>query len=193
MGLDIFFYKHTTSNDIIKNDIDALAEARRDSRKAELPMEQVKELVAKKDKETLIAILESYKVYGFEFVRLEDCAEDEIEYWVNSIIESYTNREDMYYRKVNLLYAYFADRLDNESCIVTRHDCEDIIKKCEIVLEKEDESISESLLPTQGGFFFGSTQYDDNYYYDVRDVLNQFKEYLNNWTDETIGWVYFSW
>lgn len=193
MGLDIYFYKHTTANDFIKNDIEALTTHRKETRKGNLPMEKIAGLIKNNDKEGLIEILKPYNVYDFELKRLKECTETDLQYWVDEIISSYACHEDMYYRKVNFLYAFFEDKLDNEECIVTRHDCEQIIKLGELVLEHRDLDISKKLLPTQSGFFFGSTDYDDYYYMDVKDAVEQFKEYLNDWTDDTIGWVYFSW
>lgn len=193
MGLDIYFYKHTTANDLIKNDIEALTTERKETRKGKFPMEKIAELIKNNDKEGLIEILKPYNVYGFELKRLEECDDADIQYWVNEIIDSYASYEDMYYRKVNFLYAFFSEKLDNEECIVTRHDCEQIIKFGELILENRDLDLAKKLLPTQSGFFFGSTEYDDYYFMDVKDAVEQFKEYLEEWTDDTIGWVYFSW
>ena len=193
MGLDIYFYKHTTANDLIKNDIEALTTERKETRKGKLPMEKIAELIKNNDREGLIELLKPFKTYDFEFKRLDECTDDAIQYWVNEIIDSYASHEDMYYRKVNFLYAFFSEKLDNEECVVTRHDCEQIIKFGELILETRDMDIAKKLLPTQSGFFFGSTDYDDYYYIDVKDAVEQFKEYLNDWTDDTIGWVYFSW
>ena len=41
--------------------------------------------------------------------------------------------------------------------------------------------------------FFGSTDYDRYYYYDVKDVLKQFKKFLKQWKDDEFGYVCFSW
>lgn len=191
MGLDIYFYKHATANDL--NDIEGLTAERKESRKAKFPMDKINELIKNLDREGLIELLTPYKVYDFEFKRLEECDDADIQYWVNEIIDSYASHEDMYYRKVNFLYAFFSEKLDNEECLVTRHDCEQIIKYGELILENKDLDLAKRLLPTQSGFFFGSTEYDDYYFMDVKDVVEQFKEYLEDWTDDTMGWVYFSW
>ena len=110
---------------------------------------------------------------------------------VDYIIESYCDAYDMYYRKVNFLYAFFAEALTDEQCVVTKHDVETIISHCKEVLA--DHSLAEKLLPTQSGFFFGSTDYNEWYFKDVEYVLEQFTKYLEGWDDDTIGWVYFSW
>jgi hypothetical protein len=191
MGLDIYFYKHATANDL--NDIEGLTAERKESRKAKFPMDTINKLIKNNDKEGLIKLLTPYKTYDFEFKGLNKCDDADIQYWVDEIISSYTSHEDMYYRKVNFLYAFFSEKLDNEECLVTRHDCEQIIKYGELILENKDLDLAKRLLPTQSGFFFGSTEYDDYYFMDVKDVVEQFKEYLEDWTDDTMGWVYFSW
>ena len=91
MGLDIYFYKHTTANDLIKNDIEALTTERKETRKGKFPMEKIAELIKNNDKEGLIEILKPYNVYGFELKRLEECDNADIQYWVNEIISSYAS------------------------------------------------------------------------------------------------------
>ena len=104
----------------------------------------------------------------------------------NEITEAIGNKYDAYFRKVNFLYGYFADSLVDEVAWVTREDVEDIIDRCERV--KKDHSLADELLPTQGGFFFGSTQYDDWYFTDIEDVLKQFKHLLKMMDK---GWNYY--
>lgn len=82
-----------------------------------------------------------------------------------------------YFRKVNLLFAYFQDKfklIDEYFAPITKDDCLDIIDRCKKVLA--DHSQADKLLPTRSGFFFGSTGYDEYYYQDVEDVLKQFTE-----------------
>ena len=144
-------------------------------------------------KERVIELIEPYIYYNFERTRLIESRLERLEACVNDILESFVSYEDMYYRKVNCLYAYFSDRLENEQCLVTKADVEDIIDRASKVLLAHDEEVSAELLPTQSGFFFGSTEYDEYYYDDIADVYKQFTKYLEDWTDDTIGWVYFSW
>ena len=78
-----------------------------------------------------------------------------------------------WFRKVNFLVKYFEDKgeslMDEDSsCEVSREDVEDLIDRCNKVLK--DHSLAEKLLPTRSGFFFGSTEYDDNYFRKVKDV-----------------------
>ena len=42
----------------------------------------------------------------------------------------------------------------------------------------EDPTVARVLLPTQGGFFFGSTEYDQWYYADVKDTIEIIEKVL---------------
>jgi hypothetical protein len=200
MGLDIYFYKVKTQG-VETTDIEELVTIRKENRLSkQIPpyvLSEIKQILntdLNEDKrERIIELIDPYVRYEFERRQLKECEVKKVEYWVNEILASFVNGEDMYYRKVNFLYAYFADRLDNEQCIVTLADCKKIIKYAETILETRDTDLAAKLLPTQSGFFFGSTEYNDYYFDDVRDVLEQFSEYIDDWTDDTIGWVYFSW
>jgi hypothetical protein len=200
MGLDIYFYKVKTQG-VETTDIEELVTIRKENRLSkQIPpyvLSEIKQILntdLNEDKrERIIELIDPYVRYEFDRRQLKECAIERVEYCVNEILDSFVSGEDMYYRKVNFLYAYFADRLEGEQCIVTLDDCKKIIKYAETILETKDIDIAKKLLPTQSGFFFGSTEYDDYYFEDVRDVLEQFSEYIDDWTDDTIGWVYFSW
>lgn len=78
--------------------------------------------------------------------------------------------EVMYWRKANAIHKWFVDNLqdgvDNcqEVCINTQN-FYDLRDTCKAVLE--NRNLASTLLPSQNGFFFGSTEYDDNYFDDV--------------------------
>lgn len=199
MGLDIYFKKVKTQGAETTN-IEDLELMRRDYRRTLISNGVFVEIntilktnLNEKTKERVIELIEPYIYYNFEKIRLIESRLERLEECVNDILESFVSHEDMYYRKVNCLYAYFNDRLENEQCLVTLDDCKKIIKYAKTILETRDTDIAEKLLPTQSGFFFGSTEYNRYYFADVKDVLEQFSEYIDDWTDDTIGWVYFSW
>lgn len=99
---------------------------------------------------------------------------------------------DAYFRKVNFFYRYFSPKLESEACFATRDDIEELIRRCDEVLEDHDKA--EKLLPTQSGFFFGSTDYDKWYFYDVRDVKRQMTKLLRNFNEDTdIIYILMSW
>lgn len=96
-----------------------------------------------------------------------------------------------YFRKVNFFYHYFAEKLIGETAWIEREDLVDIIDRCENVLK--DHTLGPTLLPTQSGFFFGSTEYDDWYYDEVKDCLKQMKGLLKGLKDDEQLYVVMSW
>lgn len=120
----------------------------------------------------------------------------ELEEQLNKEVDDYWEQYDAYFRKVNFLFKYFEDRgkmVDQYYAFVEPEDVEDIIYKCEQVLKDKDQQKAHELLPTQNGFFFGSTDYDEWYFSDVKDCLRQMKQYLKLFKKPGTGYVIFSW
>jgi hypothetical protein len=120
----------------------------------------------------------------------------ELEEQLNKEVEDHYESYDAYFRKVNFLFKYFEDRgkmVDQYYAFVEPEDVEDIIDKCEQVLKDKNQQNAHELLPTQDGFFFGSTDYDDWYFYDVKDCLKQMKQYLKLFKKPGTAYVIFSW
>lgn len=198
MGLDIYFYKTKTNvAPSFRNNenIETFSNERTELRRKNIPasvMDEINTLVADASDDARSRIKELLTPYcKYSWVLEDILCEDNLQKIVDYAIDCYASGNDMYYRKVNFLYAFFAEILDDEQCVVTRHDVETIISHCKEVLA--DHSLAEKLLPTQSGFFFGSTDYDEWYFKDVEEVLEKFTKYLEDWDDDTIGWVYFSW
>lgn len=90
-------------------------------------------------------------------------------------IEKVSRKELAYFRKVNFLIPFFENyfdiKIENlEDLELTKKSVEELRDRCEQVLN--DRTLAKDLLPTQGGFFFGSINYDEYYYDDVVDVLD---------------------
>lgn len=100
----------------------------------------------------------------------------------------YIDEECAYWRKANQIHNWFVnnvcDGVDDCSMYfyVPVEKLQELVKLCKLVLE--DNSMAEKLLPTCEGFFFGSTEYNDDYYYelehtiDMLDGLDEDAEYL---------------
>ena len=118
----------------------------------------------------------------------------ELEELVKKQVEGHYEPYDAYFRKVNFLFKYYEDRgkmYDQYYAFTDADDIDDLIYRCEQVLK--DHSLAHSLLPTQSGFFFGSTDYDDWYFSDVKDCLKQMKKYRKLLKEGVTGYVIFSW
>ena len=84
-----------------------------------------------------------------------------------------------YYRKVNFLVSFFEDygEVKNLKPLkIEKSWVKDLIDCCDEVLK--DNSKADELLPTTSGFFFGSTEYDEKYFYDVEKVKNFCENFL---------------
>lgn len=89
-------------------------------------------------------------------------------------------KEIGYFRKVNFLVKYFKDLgfdVENQTpfCI-SKEDAEVLLSRCNQVLK--DHSKASELLPTMDGFFFGSIEYNEYYFNDVKEVRDYIKNTL---------------
>ena len=88
-----------------------------------------------------------------------------------------------YFRKVNFLLPYFNYEENCSEIVIDKYEVEELIEDCERVLAAKDtdeaESVADELLPTEEGFFFGNTDYDECYFNDVREVADKFTEILD--------------
>lgn len=88
-----------------------------------------------------------------------------------------------YFRKVNFLLPYFNYEENCSEVVIDKCEVEELIEDCERVLAAKDadeaESVADELLPTEEGFFFGNTDYDERYFNDVREVADKFTEILD--------------
>ena len=117
---------------------------------------------------------------------------DVFEKSLDGILKHYYGHHVGYFRKVNCVYRYFQDRLTDETAWVSKGDCEDIVKRCNDVLKNPNFAMT--LLPTQSGFFFGSTEYDKYYYDDLKNVRKQFKSFIKYFkTDDDFLYIHMSW
>lgn len=101
-----------------------------------------------------------------------------------------------YQRKANFVYAFFSESIDYDTqiAVVDKCEIEELLEKCLNTLEKRDESFAEENLPTQSGFFFGGTDYDELYYEKVKDCADICEKILANVDfDNELLFIYFSW
>ena len=123
--------------------------------------------------------------YGFKYQKMLDEVKsmDEVKEFFDSFEEHYYAESDVYFRKVNFVYNFFSNKLEDECCFADKSDIEELISRCDKVLA--DHSLAQELLPTRSGFFFGSTDYDDWYFNDVKDCRKQMKSLLRKYNEDT--------
>lgn len=102
-----------------------------------------------------------------------------------------------YWRKANAIHKYFVDRFqdgNDESCSESKpikvsdlRELRDLCFHVNVGVYKPHEK-----LPTQGGFFFGSTAYDEWYFADLRSTIEQLDNILCN-ADEAQEFSYLAW
>jgi frataxin-like iron-binding protein CyaY len=92
-----------------------------------------------------------------------------------------------YWRKANQIHKWFVDHVqdgkdDCEEYRVTRDQLQLLLDNCKLVLINKEEA--KTLLPRQEGFFFGSYEYDEFYWYDIQDTIDQLEKILNEYPEE---------
>jgi hypothetical protein len=95
---------------------------------------------------------------------------------------SYIEEEIGYWRKSNQIHNWFVQNVQNgtDDCgsyFVGKEQLEELLELCKQVLA--NHKLAEELLPAQGGFFFGSTDYDEYYYDDLTHTVQIIESLLS--------------
>ena len=99
----------------------------------------------------------------------------------------YVVEEVAYWRKANSIHKWFVDNCqdgvdDCRNAYVDREKLEELLDLCKQV--KADPDKAHELLPTQSGFFFGSTQYDEWYFEDINNTIEMLEGILSDETGD---------
>jgi hypothetical protein len=94
---------------------------------------------------------------------------------------AYIVEEVGYWRKANQIHNWFVKNVQEgkdecQESYVETDQLKALLDACERVLD--NHKLADELLPTTGGFFFGSTDYDEWYYNDLRNTVNILKPIL---------------
>lgn len=89
----------------------------------------------------------------------------------------------MYWRKANHFHNWFVSNVQdgNDDCgeyYVSIEQLKELRDTCRKVLA--DHSLAEELLPTQSGFFFGGTDYDDWYFESVQETADKLDKLIDS-------------
>lgn len=104
--------------------------------------------------------------------------------------------ELMYWRKANAIHRWFVENVQDgkddcgeyyvsmENLILLRDTCKQVI---------DNPSLGEGLLPTADGFFFGNTEYDEDYLTDIMNTYNRLSEliYYQTLGDQFKHWDFY--
>ena len=87
-----------------------------------------------------------------------------------------------YWRKANQIHKWFVDNVQDgeDDCreyYVTEEQLTKLYNICKIVMK--NKKLAPELLPTQEGFFFGSYEYDDYYFKDIKHTIEILKPIAN--------------
>jgi len=120
------------------------------------------------DTQKIAAINEIFDIEG----------EDDGDYGAQSVIFKVA-----YWRKANAIHQWFVDNVQDgvdecQKAYVSREQLQTLLDLCKEIVESPKKG--EKLLPTQGGFFFGSTEYDEYYMQDVKHTVDRLEKILKD-------------
>jgi hypothetical protein len=89
--------------------------------------------------------------------------------------------EVAYWRKANAIHEWFVVNCQGgeDECkktYVSTDSLQELLDTCQEVIDNPEEA--EELLPSSSGFFFGSTDYDEWYFKDLKYTVNMLKKIL---------------
>ena len=97
-----------------------------------------------------------------------------------------------YWRKANAIHKWFCsldeDKDECQKIYVTMDNLLELRDLCQRVFD--DPSLAEELLPSQAGFFFGSTDYDDWYITDIKLTIDQIDRILKPIKSDYADFIY---
>lgn len=109
-----------------------------------------------------------------KFAVLKDVVGSDIKFLVKDSPSISVEMKVGQWRKANAIHAYFVDNCQNgeDDCrlsYVSPEKLTELLDLCKQVLA--DHSKADELLPSQSGFFFGNTEYDEWYFSDLTDTV----------------------
>ena len=96
---------------------------------------------------------------------------------------SFIEYQEVYWRKANQLHNWFVinvqDGVDEcQQAYVAREALQTLRDLCAQILSNHE--LAPELLPAADGFFFGSTEYDEYYFQDLKHTVTELDRILNN-------------
>ncbi len=96
---------------------------------------------------------------------------------------TYITERAGYWRKCNQIHKWFVDNVqegedDCKEYYVDKEKFEQLLLACKTV--KENKGVAVTVLPTESGFFFGSTDYDEYYMRDIENTITIIEDVLKD-------------
>lgn len=113
----------------------------------------------------------------------------------NNPYKNFDPEEIGYFRKVNFLMSFFDYDGNCEYKEIAKCELEDLRDACKEIsrMKPINKERCAELLPTQSGFFFGNTDYDQWYFNDVREVFEWVDGVLDHLADDEVVLMYCWW
>lgn len=94
-----------------------------------------------------------------------------------------------YWRKANQIHNWFVENCQNgeDDCREYDVSCDSLVQLVELCKKVlKNKKLAEKLLPVRGGIFFGSNDYDDYYFQNLKDTISKIEPvliipYIDNW------------
>lgn len=109
---------------------------------------------------------------------------------------SYVIEEVAYWRKANAIHQWFVDNVQDgvDDCGYYYADDDKLKELLSLVNDVLDgKAKPQDSLPTQSGFFFGSTDYDEYYMEDMKETKRQLTEILSENNENSSFYYHSSW
>jgi hypothetical protein len=89
-----------------------------------------------------------------------------------------------YWRKANAIHKFFVNLANGkdecQNIYVSRKNLQELVNRCSVILADKDVEKAKELLPSQSGFFFGSTEYDEWYFKDLEHTQEVLSKILSD-------------
>lgn len=102
-----------------------------------------------------------------------------------------------YWRKANQIHNWFVEKCGDgiDECQVipvTRENLEELLEICKKILKRGKcwKQYASTFLPTRAGFFFGSTDYDEWYFEDIKNTVEILEKVLAVPEDDYTSYYY---
>ena len=100
-----------------------------------------------------------------------------------------------YWRKSNAIHGWIINRTNaiDDCTPIQLHidDLVDLVNVCKEILNNPIKA--QKLLPPRAGFFFGSTEIDERYMYDIKSTIEKLTEIIKQSDDNTVFEYQASW